>query len=175
MLTTSDSILQFLKPHISKSKTCLKNLVKKLSDGTLNLSKSKLEVFINWIPKKCLKKQKRSLHHTTSSSPTIPWQVLCILKPLNVFEILPGGGGGGGGGMVQNSFCTLRHFFWYSIQEYFQFNFAKFQGAIWKVFPQDFQNRSYFLKYVVVRIAKLSQKLSTYLSFCVKLGGKFEL
>ena len=30
MLTTSDSILQFLKPHISKSKTCFENLVKKI-------------------------------------------------------------------------------------------------------------------------------------------------
>ena len=30
MLTISDSILQFLKPHISKSKTCFENLVKKI-------------------------------------------------------------------------------------------------------------------------------------------------
>ena len=29
MLTTSDSILKFLKPHISKSKTCFETLVKK--------------------------------------------------------------------------------------------------------------------------------------------------
>ena len=30
MLTTLNSILQFLKPHISKSKTCLEILVKKI-------------------------------------------------------------------------------------------------------------------------------------------------
>ena len=29
ILTTSDAILQFLKPHISKSKTCFKKFVKK--------------------------------------------------------------------------------------------------------------------------------------------------
>ena len=35
-------------------------------------------------------------------------------------------------------------------------------GVIWKIFSWGFQNRSYFLKYVVLRIAKLTQKLSTY-------------
>ena len=36
MLTTSDSILQFLNPHIPKYKTCFEILVKKLLGGTLN-------------------------------------------------------------------------------------------------------------------------------------------
>ena len=44
ILTTSDPILQFLKPHIKKLK---KKLCKNLSDGTLKLSKIKLEVFLN--------------------------------------------------------------------------------------------------------------------------------
>ena len=35
----------------------------------------------------------------------------CVLKSLNLFEILPGGGGDGGGCMVQIFFCTLWHFF----------------------------------------------------------------
>ena len=52
MFTTSDSILEFLKPHISKNKTCFENPVKNLSDGTLKFSKIKLVVFLNWISKK---------------------------------------------------------------------------------------------------------------------------
>ena len=45
---------------------------------------------------------------------------------------------------------------------YFQFNFAEFQGVIWKIFLHIFQKTSYFLKYVVLRIAKLGRKLSAY-------------
>ena len=64
--------------------------------------------------------------------------------------------------MFWNSFLEFDTFFWYSNWKYFQYNFAKFQGAIWKFFSQGFQNRSYFLEYVVLRIAKLNPNLSTY-------------
>ena len=46
ILTTSDPILQCLKPHIKKGKIFFEKFVKKtLSDETLKLSKAKLEVF----------------------------------------------------------------------------------------------------------------------------------
>ena len=38
----------------------------------------------------------------------------------------------------------------------------KFQGIIWKIFSQGFQNRSSFLIHVVLKISKFSPKLSTY-------------
>ena len=52
------------------------------------------------------------------------------------------------GGMVQNLFWNFTHFLWFSIYKYFQFNFPRFQGVIWKIFSQGFQNRSYFLIYI---------------------------
>ena len=64
--------------------------------------------------------------------------------------------------MESNCCLNLTLFFWYSNKKYFQFNFSKFQGAIWKLFTQEFQDRSYFLEYMVLRITKLSLNLSTY-------------
>ena len=43
-----------------------------------------------------------------------------------------------------------------------QFSFPQCQGAIWKFLEQGFQNSSYFLKYVVLKIAKLSCNVSPY-------------
>ena len=43
------------------------------------------------------------------------------------------------GGMVQNLFWNFTHFLWFSIYKYFQFNFPKFQGAIWMIFSQGCQ------------------------------------
>ena len=96
---------------------------------------------------------KKNSQHTKNFLHHDPHHPLAIF-----FEILPGGGGGHGAKIV----LPFEQFFWYSIYKYFQLNFAKFQGAIWKISSQSFQNRSYFLKYVVLRIAKLSPKLSTY-------------
>ena len=49
--------------------------------------------------------------------------------------------------MVPKLFCW---FFWYLILNYLLFNFAQcLPSAIWKILKQGFQNRSYFLKYVV--------------------------
>ena len=66
------------------------------------------------------------------------------------------------GGLEPNCWLNLTLFFLYSNKKYFQFNFSKFQGAIWKLFTQEFQDRSYFLEYMVLRITKLSLNLSTY-------------
>ena len=41
-------------------------------------------------------------------------------------------------------------------------DFSRFQGAIWKIFIQEFQNRAYFLTYVIFQFSKFSLKLSTY-------------
>ena len=86
-------------------------------------------------------------------------------KKLNHKKIPPGGGGGGRwweGGAGWNFFLEFDTFFWYSIWKYFQFDFPRFQGAIWKLLSQEFQNRSYFLTYLVWKNRKLSPKLSTY-------------
>ena len=48
-----------------------------------------------------------------------------------------------------NFFLEFDTIFWYSTWKFFQFNFPKFQGAIWKIFSQEFQNRFYFLTYAV--------------------------
>ena len=53
-------------------------------------------------------------------------------------------------------------FFWSSIWKYFQFDFAGFQDVIWKIFIRGFQNRSYFLAYVIFQFSKFSPNLSTY-------------
>ena len=60
-----------------------------------------------------------------------------------------------------NFFYVLRILFDNQFLKYFQFN-LKFQGAIWKIFSQGFRNRPYFLKYMVLRIGKLSPNLPTY-------------
>ena len=58
----------------------------------------------------------------------------------------------------QNLFAIREFFLIFN----FQFIFPQYQDAIWKIFSQGFQNRSYFLKYVVLKNGKLSLKLSTY-------------
>ena len=67
---------------------------------------------------------------------------------------MPGGGGAGwklpgggaGGGMGWTFFLEFDIFFDIQFKNtYFQFNFPRFQGVI---FSQEFQNRSYFLKYL---------------------------
>ena len=77
---------------------------------------------------------------------------------------LPGGSGAGGiiswGGRVQNHFSDLTFFF--------DFEFKNTSNLIFPGFKvpsesfQGFQNRVYFLAYVILRIEKLSPKLSTY-------------
>ena len=49
-----------------------------------------------------------------------------------------------------------------SIEEYFQFDFPGFQGVIGNIFSQIFQNRSYFLKQVDLKIAKLDLNVFPY-------------
>ena len=59
-------------------------------------------------------------------------------------ETWRGGGGADPGGMVPKKiFIYLFFLFW--IWKYFQFDFSRFQDAIWKILIQEFQNRAYFL------------------------------
>ena len=116
MLSSSDPILQILKPHMSKSKTCFEQIVK-------NSFRLDLEIW-----------KKSSIFK------------LNIKKVSNSKKKMPGGGRGGG--------WNLTHFFLFWIKKYFQFDFPRFQGAIWKIFSQEFQNMSYFLTYVVLKIKK---------------------
>ena len=67
-------------------------------------------------------------------------------------------------------FFCFDPFFLNSIWKYFQFDFARFQDVIWKLFSQEFQNRAYFLTYVIFQFSKStksSPKLSTYRSPCI--------
>ena len=41
-----------------------------------------------------------------------------------------------------------------SKSKYFKFDFPKFQNAILKLFIQEFQNRAYFLTYVIFQFSK---------------------
>ena len=54
MLTSSDSILQILKPHVSKNKTCFKIGVKKAFRWHLETWENQIErIFILNVKKKC--------------------------------------------------------------------------------------------------------------------------
>ena len=90
MLTTFEPILQFLKPHISKSKACFEKFVKKS---------------FRW-------------HLETWQNEIVSIFKLNIKKYREMKLILPGGGvqvallpGGWGSGMVQKCFCHLTQFF----------------------------------------------------------------
>ena len=139
MLTSSDPILQILKPHMSKSKTCFEKFVKKSKSFRWHLEtwKNEIESISNLNIKKSVKIPPKNARGWT----------------------LPGSWWCGRYGAIFFWNLTL---FLYSIQKYFQFDFPRFQGAIWKIFSQIFQNRSYFLTYVVLKFAKLGPNLSPY-------------
>ena len=59
-------------------------------------------------------------------------------------------------------FCRLRIFFDIQFKDTLNLIFLGFKVPSEEFFLQEFPNRSYFLKYVVLGIAKLSSKLSTY-------------
>ena len=129
-----------LKNHIcQKVSPVLKSLGKKLLDGTLKPGKIKLEVFLNWISIKRVKFQK-----TNSSLPPPP--TTFHHHPLAIFLL----------------FWNLTPFFDFKFKNTSNLIFPKFQGAIWKIFIQEFQNRAYFLAYVIFQFSKFSPKLSTY-------------
>ena len=111
MLTTSDSILQFLKPLISKSKSCFENLVKRLLHGTLKLSKIKLEVFLNWISKKCLKVQKEFCTMPPPPPPSPPGNISKTFSGFSIQRTCQGMVGVEEVVWCKDLFCFLRHFF----------------------------------------------------------------
>ena len=124
--------MNFLKPHISKKKDMFWNFCdKNLSDGTLKSRKFKLEVFLNWILKKVVKVQK-------NLAP-------CLNPPRH--------------GAI--FFWNLTHFFDIQLKKTSNLIFLDFKVPSERFFSQEFQNRSYFLKYVVLTNRKLSPKLST--------------
>ena len=108
-------IFLFLKPHMSKSKTCLKSLWKNLSDGTLKPRRIILEVHIfkfkikkmRQIPKKIctmppfppLPTPGNISIKIAPSTPTTHGQYLCILKSLFLLSVEIG------------SKCDAIHFF----------------------------------------------------------------
>jgi hypothetical protein len=57
--------------------------------------------------------------------------------------------GGGGGGMVQHFFWNLIHFFDIQSKNTSKLILLSFKGLSERFFSQGFQNRSYFLKYVI--------------------------
>ena len=75
---------------------------------------------------------------------------------------LLGGGGLGAGGMVQIFFWNLTHFFDLQFRNTFNLIFLDFKVPSESFFSQEFQNRSYFLTYLVLKNRKLSPKLSAY-------------
>ena len=76
-------------------------------------------------------------------------------------ETWRGSGGADPGGMVPKIFYYFfLLLFW--IWKYFQFDFPRFQDAIWKILIQEFQNRAYFLPYVIFQFSKFGRKLSTF-------------
>ena len=93
------------------------------------------------------------------------------------------GGGGGGGKVAWHNFFSSRGWGWwwwwkgwhgtkpfFRFDPFFKIQFKNtsnlillgFKMSSESFFLQIFQNRSYFLKYVDLRIAKLGPKLSTY-------------
>ena len=63
MLTTSDPILQFLKPHISKSKTCFEKFVKKSFRWHLETQQNEIGSIFKLNIKKLCQTAKTFLHH----------------------------------------------------------------------------------------------------------------
>ena len=64
--------------------------------------------------------------------------------------------------MVPTIFRNLTTFFDIQFKSTFDFNFPIFKVPSERFFSQGFQNRSHFLKYVVLKISKFSPKLSTF-------------
>ena len=120
MLTTFEPILQFLKPHISKSKACFEKFVKKS---------------FRW-------------HLETWQNEIVSIFKLNIKKYREMKLILPGGGvqvallpGGWGSGMVQKCFCHLTQFFDIQFKNTSNFILRSFKMQSERFFSQIFQNR----------------------------------
>ena len=73
-----------------------------------------------------------------------------------------GGGGGGRGGMAQNHFSDRTLFFDLQFKNTSNLILLGFKMSSERFFIQEFQNRVYFLPYVIFQFSKFGPKLSTF-------------